>query len=189
MMATLSIVCIIQLLFNLHFHKKVNSYERITRSQENTILDLMDEKKQLDNSVALLSVENEDLKLELDERSVTDPIDEEFKDALSKWNGNTMEGVSITSTFADKQKVEMEKYYQLLLEKIESEKQQLLISSQEEWENHIKSLEHLRVQIYEQSQGEGASLILTLIASDYYDKFHDRATELKQLCKILPDEN
>ncbi len=54
------------------------------------------------------------------------PIEIEFEDEMKTWNGNTWDGVYIVTRYGDKWKVEMEKYYDLLLEELNEDKKKWL---------------------------------------------------------------
>lgn len=112
-------------------------------------------------------------------REKKNPIDIEFDKAMSKWSGNTGEGVDIICTYGDKWKEEMGKYYILLYDELDNDKKKWLISSQEKWEIYSKENEELGYQIYEQIY-QGGSIIQILSADIYYNKYRDRALDLKE---------
>ncbi len=107
-----------------------------------------------------------------------------LKDEMKTWNGNTWDGVYIVTRYGDKWKVEMEKYYDLLLEELNEDKKKWLISSQEQWEVFTKENEELDWQVNDQLH-HGGSIMHIITADIYYERYRRRALDLKQKYEIL----
>ncbi len=140
---------------------------------------------QLENQIKSLIDTNETLQLQVEKEY---PVDIDYDKAMANWSGNTAEGVDIICSFGDKWKDEMNKYYSLLYNDLNSDKRKWLKSSQKKWETFIKDNEELEWQTYDQINGEG-SIMQIYSAQIYLDRYRDRTITLMDLYDFLHEEN
>lgn len=94
-------------------------------------------------------------------------------------------GVSIICPYGNMWKDEMNQYYQLLYDELDSGKKQWLISSQDEWKLFTKENEELAWQTYDQIY-HGGTIMRIFEAEIYYvsiDNYEDKKKEYEIIVK------
>ena len=119
----------------------------------------------------------------IDSRKERHPIDVSMFEELEKPENMTTMGMAITvDKYGDIWKAEMEKYYDLLLEELTADHKQLLIASQKNWEAFIDDNNDLEYQILFYACF-GGTMMHNIAASNYYEKYRQRALFLIYLYK------
>jgi uncharacterized protein YxeA len=140
---------------------------------------LVNENEELNNNVATLEQEKE----EEENLQYLYPIDIEYKEA-SKVAMNTYAMMDTGYFYGDKWKVEMESYYEMILEKVDGEMEESVLDSQEAWELSRLSDVYLR-EDFLTNTGGGGTIEGVITASRYYDTHRERALYLMSLYELL----
>lgn len=110
-------------------------------------------------------------------------LDEEFKKEMDNTNGVTSKIIEVLTKYSDLWEKEMNNYYSSLLNVLNNNKM-YLIQSQKSWEIYSNNNNQLIYQCNILLYGEGSYLNI-LKAEIVYQKYRQRAIELKELCTIL----
>ncbi|MDM8534165.1 hypothetical protein QUF55_05595 [Clostridiaceae bacterium HSG29] len=164
---------------------RIEDLENESTNQNQEVLELTNKVFELNKMVEKVKKENDELiQIVSDYEQSKHPIEIEFENEMKSWSGNNDEGVYIVLGYGDQWKEEMNKYYNLLLEKLNEDKRKWLVSSQEQWELFTKENEELAWHVNDQIYHDG-SIMRIFDANIYYYRYRDRALYLKEKYEIL----
>jgi hypothetical protein len=179
---------IISAVLTFYCARLTNDKNLLLSQLENVETELYDKKIEtdiLEEELFSLKSDNSSLKNRLNRlQEDLPPLDVELENALAAGGTSTSDMVDIYCSYGDKWKDEMNRYLDLLTEKLKDDKKHFVALSQEKWSDFIKDNEELQWQTYDQIHHAG-SLMYTYTAKCYLESYRSRALFLKNLYDFL----
>lgn len=156
------IMLICSIIFNCIFYMKARKIEK-ENSELSVMIQVLEEEKEF------VEAGNEILALDV-----------EYSKELDNTHGTTSEIIAVNTKYAELWKQEMDKYYLLLLDSLNEENKVKLTDSQQLWEQFSEQNSTVIFSVDAQIYG-GGSYLSMLDSQLLYEKYRDRALQLKEL--------
>lgn len=130
------------------------------------------------------SPEQNPLKQNINQTDGFSELEQAYEEECALTNGITVEMIEVTQRYTESWKAEAEKYELLISGKLEGSNKALFEETQEAWntysDENMQMIGAINEQVY-----EGGSYLNILEADLAYQKYHDRAIELRELYELL----